>query len=980
MIRSIIISSFVSSLFFTWLIGSYSNNIYGEETRNYMFGCTYYQPLYNCDPINDDFDSHAIIGDYIKIGSATRDPFFVDSKYDKALQINANALESITVKNVDVFHNDKFSVYLAVRPDNTENMFGNLISYTNGNYGPRAGWEIDSVSFTGEPSKKAIRFVVFNTDGKGITPSDVIVPANKFVDIVGTFDGKTIKIYLDGNLYDETSFVGNYTSYPSSVVPLKFGGGAYCSCNTITAVFDEIRYYNYVLTDDKIKKLNSENDILGNGLVGYWKFDGDLTDSSGLGNHAFYNTIIASMAFAPDGRLFFTEKNSGKIRIMENDQLLQKPFASFPDIYVDWEQGLLGLTLDDKYDQNHFVYIYYNYKEESTGKIYARVVRLTDVNNTATDSLVILDQIPATKSFHTGGALAFNGVDDMLYITVGDGILGNQSQDLSSLRGKVLRINRDGSIPSDNPFPNSSIYTYGHRNMYGLAFDNHGNGIITENLGTVYDEINFMKKGGNYGWPTLQPPDVPAELSNNTSLKPLRSYWRTIAPTQAVYYDKDKFPELKGTFLFGTVQGQIYSIKVDTSNEKLLEELEIRLKFYPLQQVIGIAKSPTGDIYFGASDIYKLNSVMDSSKVVTMYPVQINTTNIQVSVLNYDGSKLVVNLNDGQGPSELSLKIPNSLIGEFTSIANTFHSETTIAKDNKTEVKLPHTVYIQPLAEYSIISLDLPEDYPKEDELEFTITDTKISITRRVSELISHDTNKEVIIPKSAIACTKGECYKPSEIVIMSGDTITWTNRDSTPHTVTSGDGSNTTPNGIFDSSIITKEKTYSFTFDNAGNYPYYCILHPNMIGEVKVLNVLTIDGKKYPIEAYGPIIDIVGDEDEKSLIISIAPNEAGKLHIVLPRNIVNSINSDGTDKDFLVIVDDKVVKSIKVASTDNAVTLEIDFKEDSKIIKIIGTKMIPEFSFSLLFFGISFVLAFLVSSYKNWNWSYSLIKFNPNE
>lgn len=954
-------------------MGSYSNNIYGEEIRNYMFGCTYYEPLYNCDPINDDFDSHAIIGDYTKISSATREPFFVESKYGKALQINANALESITVKNVDAFHNDKFSVYLAVRTDNTENMFGNLISYTNGNNGPRTGWEINSVSFTDDPSKKAIRFVVFNTDGKGIAPRDVIIPANKFVDIVGTFDGKMVKIYLDGNLQDETSFVGNYTSYPSSAIPLKFGGGAYCSCNTITAVFDEIRYYNYSLTDDEIKKLNSENDILGNGLVGYWKFDDDLTDSSGLENHAFYNTIIASMAFAPDGRLFYTEKNSGKIRIMENDKLLQKPFASFPDIYVDWEQGLLGLTLDNKYNQNHFVYVYYNYKDESTGKIYARVVRLTDVNNAGTDSFIVLDKIPATKSFHTGGALAFNSVDDMLYITVGDGTLGDLSQDLTSLRGKVLRINRDGSIPTDNPFPNSPIYTYGHRNMYGLAFDNHGHGIITENLGTVYDEINFIKKGGNYGWPTLQPPDGPAELSNNTSIKPLRSYWRTIAPTQAVYYDKDKFPELKGTFLFGTVHGQIYSIKVDTANEKLQEEMEIRLNLYPLQQVIGIAISPTGDIYFGASNIYKLNSVMHSSKVVTMYPIQINTTNIQVPVLNYDGVKLAVNLNDEKGPSKLSLKIPNSLIGGFTGMVNTFHSETTLSKDNKTEVKLPHTVHIQPFAEYSIITLDLPEDYPKEDDLEFTITDTKISITKKVSEseIISHDRNKEVIIPKSAGSCPEVECYNPSEIVIMSGDTVTWTNLDSTPHTVTSGDGSNITPDGIFDSRIITKEKTYSFTFDRVGNYPYYCILHPNMVGMVKVLNVLTIDDKKYPIEAYGPITNIVGYKDEKSLIISITPNAAGKLHIVLPRNIVDSINSDGNDRDFLVTVDDEVVTAIKVAYTDIDVTLEIDFKENSKIIKIIGTKMIPEFSFSFLFFGIAFALVFLVRAYKNWNFSY---------
>ena len=115
---------------------------------------------------------------------------------------------------------------------------------------------------------------------------------------------------------------------------------------------------------------------------------------------------------------------------------------------------------------------------------------------------------------HAGGALAM-GPDNKLYITVGDATQHELAQSVSVEVGKVLRINRDGSIPPDNPFPNSPVYTLGHRNMFGIAFDDKQNiGIVTENGDVLYDEVNLLQKGGNYGFPTLQPPNLSPELSN----------------------------------------------------------------------------------------------------------------------------------------------------------------------------------------------------------------------------------------------------------------------------------------------------------------------------------------------------------------------------------------------------------------------------------------------------------------------------------
>ena len=126
--------------------------------------------------------------------------------------------------------------------------------------------------------------------------------------------------------------------------------------------------------------------------------------------------------------------------------------------------------------------------------------------------------------------------DDKLYIGVGDATNHEFAQDSGIFIGKVLRINRDGTIPQDNPFPNSPVYTLGHRNIFGFAFDKKDrDGIITENGDFHYDEINLIQKGGNYGFPALQPPNIAPELfRNNSSIKPLRSYWQTIGPTQAI--------------------------------------------------------------------------------------------------------------------------------------------------------------------------------------------------------------------------------------------------------------------------------------------------------------------------------------------------------------------------------------------------------------------------------------------------------------
>jgi hypothetical protein len=316
----------------------------------------------------------------------------------------------------------------------------------------------------------------------------------------------------------------------------------------------------------------------------------------------------------------------------------------------------------------------------------------------------------------------FNPIDDKIYVTVGDAIENQRAQNLSSLNGKTLRLNRDGTIPTDNPFPNSPIYTYGHRNMFGLAFDERGHGIVTEPGASTYDEINSQIKGGNYGWPDLQPHDkAPDPLANDSSIKPLRSYYITSNPTQAVYYNGDKHPELKGKFIVGSFRGDLYAYKLSEDGERLLEEVRMNIDRYPSLEVVATAVSPNGEIYFGAYDIYKLGDVDLSSKVDTMQVVGINTTNVKVSDINYTEPEKELNLNlkERNSVSAISIKIPKNLVEDLPT-----SYETVAAQSNVTGANFP--AIVQKLANFNILKLNIPGDAP--EQLQISINKSKISV------------------------------------------------------------------------------------------------------------------------------------------------------------------------------------------------------------------------------------------------------------
>jgi len=640
-----------------------------------------------------------------------------------------HALESLKANTIDAYNSSNFSIYLSFRPDQYDKSIGNhnmtLLSYLSGIFSDdnnTSGWKLELLPSNNMAMKK-MRFTVFNTDGNPNSSEDVDIPVGNFSEIAGTFDGKYVRIFVNGSLKSESPFAGNYSGFINHNNFLKVAGDAYCTCYLASGTFDEFRFYNYSLNSQQIGKIHSQSDdTLGRGLIGYWKFDGNLRDNSSYKNDMFYNTPISSMAFTPDGRLFYSEKNSGDIRVMVNNSVLAKPFASIPNIHVDFEQGLLGIAIDSKFRVNHYIYAFYNYDNYSISpetNVWARIVRFTDVNNVGTNETVIFDKIPASVyGYHTGGALMFDKLDDKLYVTVGDAIDAKRAQNLSSLYGKTLRINRDGTVPDDNPFPNSPVYTYGHRNMYGIAFDDNGHGLVTEPGPDSYDEINSHIRGASYGWPTMlgaNTGDNP--LSNNQSIKPLRSYFITVTPTQAVYYNGGTYPELKGNFIVGSFRGDLYAYSTTENGEELAKEIRVVTSQYPSKEIIGVAVSTSDQIFFGAYDIFKLEKLDSTSKEEVMFPIQINGSNIKVTAVNYteETKRLSLDLVRENDLSNFSVKLPISVFSIIENSSQIYECKPSGNRltNNQNQAEIPFRMDMRELKNYDVISIEVQADAPK---------------------------------------------------------------------------------------------------------------------------------------------------------------------------------------------------------------------------------------------------------------------------
>lgn len=243
------------------------------------------------------------------------------------------------------------------------------------------------------------------------------------------------------------------------------------------------------------------------------------------------------MAFLPDGSLLVTER-PGRVVHVESGGV-------FPIEGVEHvgEGGLMGIALHPGFNENNYVYLYQTTR--TNAGLQNRVVRYTYENENLSFDRIIFDGIPGAQ-YHDGGQIEF-GPDGMLYISVGDA--GNESaaQDTKSLAGSILRVRDDGTIPSDNPF-NNAVYSYGHRNPQGLAWDTEGRLWSTEHgrsgARSGLDEINLIDPGNNYGWPESEGNAVQEGTISPKFHSGASDTW---APASALYFN--------GSLFFGGLRG-----------------------------------------------------------------------------------------------------------------------------------------------------------------------------------------------------------------------------------------------------------------------------------------------------------------------------------------------------------------------------------------------------------------------------------------
>ena len=278
-----------------------------------------------------------------------------------------------------------------------------------------------------------------------------------------------------------------------------------------------------------------------------------------------------TLAFSNDGRVYLTERITGRVwRIDHEEYRLIKTFSVVPLIGHN-ETGLLGMALDPDFETTGYMYCYYT-AGTSEKDFKNRVVRISDDE---ANEVIVLDDIPAGL-IHNGGILAF-APDKTLYIGVGVGNdVKEQAQDIHSLAGKVLRINRNGTIPGDNPFPQSPVYSYGHRNIFGIAFHPiTGKAYVSDVGPDRNDEINIIEKGGNYGWP-----DVTGIAQDSRFMNPIQAYTPTITPTQNVFVDGDLY--------FGSFnEGSVHRLTLSGSNYDTVVKDDVVFKGTPYG-VVGV--------------------------------------------------------------------------------------------------------------------------------------------------------------------------------------------------------------------------------------------------------------------------------------------------------------------------------------------------------------------------------------------------------
>lgn len=325
----------------------------------------------------------------------------------------------------------------------------------------------------------------------------------------------------------------------------------------------------------------------------------------------FKVTVIAndlehpwSLAFLPDGRMLVTER-PGRLRIISDGVLAPEPVGGLPVISAYGQGGLLDVTLHPDFAENGWVYL--SFAAAGDGGFSTEVVRGRLVGSTLENVEVIFRALPKVSGGRHFGSRFVFGNDGKLYFSLGERGNRENAQDLSTHHGSIIRINDDGSVPSDNPFVNTpgarpEIFTYGNRNPQGMTIDRKTGRIWENEHGPQGgDEVNVIKAGTNYGWPVItygRNYGIGTKIGEGTGkagmAQPALQWTPSIAPSGMALYDGDRFPSWKGDLFVGALKYQLLA-RLETEGERVVHEE--RLLEGVLGRIRDVRTGPDGLLY-----------------------------------------------------------------------------------------------------------------------------------------------------------------------------------------------------------------------------------------------------------------------------------------------------------------------------------------------------------------------------------------------
>lgn len=307
------------------------------------------------------------------------------------------------------------------------------------------------------------------------------------------------------------------------------------------------------------------------------------------------------MAFLPDDRLLVTER-AGTLRILDSDNQLSSPLEGTPEVFNQGQGGMLDVALDPDFESNRLVYLSFAEPGEEGASTALGRGRLE--NDRVEDFEVIFRQEPKVSGpNHFGGRIVFSP-EGHVFLTMADRFKFDPAQDLSNHIGTIVRINRDGSIPEDNPFidqedAKDAIWSYGHRNIESAAIDPETGNLWVAEMGPLGgDELNRPEPGRNYGWPVVSwgkhydGEDIPDPTTRPEFADAVKVWTPVISPSGMVFYTGDVFPEWQGSALIGGMSDEGI-VRVEIDGEEVTGEERIPLN----ARIRDVEQGPDGFVY-----------------------------------------------------------------------------------------------------------------------------------------------------------------------------------------------------------------------------------------------------------------------------------------------------------------------------------------------------------------------------------------------